>query len=1452
MIFEKPWRISILAFLWVWFSFQGAYSIGAYPFPRDVQQPDGSMITLTIHGDEWFNWVTTIDGYRILKGGSGLFEYAAQLKSGEIVSSGTRASNPDKRSNQERSFLAGTTKNLGISRSDILRQRQVLLQNKLKSSTMSTFFPPIGESRMLVILVNFSDTQATYSQSAFDRFMNEANYNGTGSFNDYYQEVSGGLISVNSTVTQWVTLPSTHDYYGPEEKWGQLAYEAIKAASVAGVDFSLFDNDHDGVVEGVAIIHQGAGQEVTGDESDVWSHSYTLSSAGIPLLGRTFNGVLVDQYTIQPEWLNENGSMNSIGIICHEFGHNLGLFDFYDTLGGEYAGTGRWDLMASGAYNGSPIGSSPAHHNPFSKAELGWVTIQEIDSPMSVELEPVTSSKKVLRVNASNDNEYLLLENRRRTGFDRYLPGEGMIVYHADSTWIADHRSANIINTEEHQGFYPVAAGGQTNSASCPFPGSLNVVELTDNSTPNVTTWEGQPFNRSLTNIATIGTTVYFDFMSLQDGSPLSIKATSIAHDQLEVSWVSSSDNYPVLLAWSPDNIFGDPEDTHLYQEGDLLTGGGTVLYYGSNPGSFIHEGLTASTHYYYSVWSNKGDLYSQNIKTSQRTQPAPVNQFPWFDGFEDGFTGWRQESVTGNNLWTLTDDGTQGLPDLAHEGQYFATLRITDWTGPVTRLISPVLNITDGQTYFMDFRHVQPVWENDQDQLRIIIRPVGGEWEELVLYEDHTGSWAHRRVKLPYSQPLEVAFEGMSNYGYGIGIDSVVVYPVSECIFPPSLKSSAIAATEITENSMTVTWNREDGDALLVVASENNPVYELPVNGMSYTGSSTFGSGDDLGQGAFVVYNGSDNQIDITGLQHTSDYYFSFFEYYTETLCYQYLPAVSTFSTRPRVIDITIEVTDTDGLPVEGARVQLEDVEEVTNTQGLATFPIEYSSIYRAFAVSMDGMKQVSARYISDASKQISVQLSPFDPLPPSLLSTSKDYQTIDLNWTPVINDDFENYQPFTTYINGWTLLDKDASTTYGISHITFSNEGSAMAFMVFDAYATEVLQMTYDITAWSGSQVLACFAAVNPPNDDWIISPVFEVNENDFFSFMGRSLTDQFGLELFNVMVKRVDESDWTTLDQGTMAPVDWTRFEYNLATYAGEQVQVAIQCVSNDAFALLLDDLRVGPQLGALLSPSFSFAPTPPDNLKDKSYRTMAVDKPAVQFAEGDITPLYTGNVVYQIFKDQSLLTSIYGFENINYTDTEVDCATLQYEVRAYYPQINVSSEPSNTATVTSCFSVLFTINNPAGDPVDNAKVTFNFETKYTNQEGQVLFEAVSLGPEKSFAVDSPGFEVYQSTVDVAEDKSLTVVLQIATLEINTSDYQTVQISPNPTKNISILEGLSPGDQMVRLFDVTGKQILTRKVEGRPTLSLDLSPYPPGLYLLVVSGKEKETRIKVVKIE
>lgn len=329
----------------------------------------------------------------------------------------------------------------------------------------------------VVILLQFTDQLAdtlNHTPASFDSLLFTRNVLATGSMRDYYNEVSGGQFDIDGIVTKWFTAPHPYSYYvnnqgglGVGTANAQLmALDAIRMADTT-VDFSQFDGDGDGTVDGIFVVHAGPGGEETGLDTDIWSHKWNLPQ---PI---SVDGVTAFDYTTEPErwsittpWTTA-GALETIGVFCHEFGHVLGLPDLYDTSGSPTAneGLGEWDLMASGLYNhrasepGNPLGSAPAHPSAFCKVQLGWVTpTWVLQDSVGVSIPPVETSGQVYRLwtNGVDTGEYFLVENRQPIGFDAGLvrgsientlagnpPAHGLLIYHVDEGIIGNNDAAH-------------------------------------------------------------------------------------------------------------------------------------------------------------------------------------------------------------------------------------------------------------------------------------------------------------------------------------------------------------------------------------------------------------------------------------------------------------------------------------------------------------------------------------------------------------------------------------------------------------------------------------------------------------------------------------------------------------------------------------------------------------------------------------------------------------------------------------------------------------------------------------------------------------------------------------------------------------------------------------------------------------------------------------------------
>lgn len=339
-----------------------------------------------------------------------------------------------------------------------------------------------------------------------------------------YKESSNGkvnLVRKENTEFVWVELPHGASYYLDQEgkyaengkyvngnvngdaHTGEFIRDLLKAADDQ-VDFSKYAEN--GEVPNVFVVHEGTGAEFSRDPAQFWSHKWNILSAlyygkyyetgktapeysGLSeeewinktiAEEMTYDGVLVNNYNIQPgiggnvagydaatdsynESLKTGPFPAQTGVYAHEFGHALGLPDFYDTV---YTseGVGNYSMMAGGSWMRYPdhaaySGNSPTHFDPFSKVFLGWtepIEVTQEDGVKTITLPPINQANSQngivkMEVPGSNGTEYFLFENIQQDGFNKGLvrQGEdahGLVAWHVDE---------NIINLYQTAGFRP-------------------------------------------------------------------------------------------------------------------------------------------------------------------------------------------------------------------------------------------------------------------------------------------------------------------------------------------------------------------------------------------------------------------------------------------------------------------------------------------------------------------------------------------------------------------------------------------------------------------------------------------------------------------------------------------------------------------------------------------------------------------------------------------------------------------------------------------------------------------------------------------------------------------------------------------------------------------------------------------------------------------------------------
>ncbi|MDD5491378.1 MAG: M6 family metalloprotease domain-containing protein [bacterium] len=369
-----------------------------------------------------------------------------------------------------------------------------------------------GTTKVAAILIEFSDVtaSASHTKTYFDNllFSQDTGYN---SLHDYFKEVSEGQLTVTGTTgARWYKSTKAMSYYGSDGPQGtdslytdisNLVIEAVQQAD-ADINFAQYDLDGDGIVNHVIIIHAGDGQEDHDDNDvenihNIWSHSGSFTVINNNTVDEkgylTNDGVHVKNYTMLSEY-------SPVGTFVHEFGHDLGLPDLYNTqIHGGTSVVGEWDLMDFGSWLGpNRDGSRPAHIGAWGKQFLHWVTpVALTQQEIAVPIYPsgTQSVYKIPLVTASDPaSEYFLAEYRRKAEFDLYLPGEGLLIWHIDDAILnyETHDSygnsgtaldLNVVNSEPYVPHRAVDVEeadrtDKTSEASDPFPGTGGVTSF--------------------------------------------------------------------------------------------------------------------------------------------------------------------------------------------------------------------------------------------------------------------------------------------------------------------------------------------------------------------------------------------------------------------------------------------------------------------------------------------------------------------------------------------------------------------------------------------------------------------------------------------------------------------------------------------------------------------------------------------------------------------------------------------------------------------------------------------------------------------------------------------------------------------------------------------------------------------------------------------------------------
>lgn len=501
------------------------WAIPADNTPMPVKQSDGTALTLRLVGDEFFHYYTTHDGYTLLQNAAGAYEYA--VKQGDrLVSSGMLAHDAAMRSATELSLLASIGTHVRAS-SHVQRARQ----SRAQANGPRQHEPTIDYAnfRGLIILINYTDRQFGMDNpfDFYDKMANEENYTGfmfnnrkqncTGSMRDYFSDQSSGIFVPQFDIIGPINLDYASTDHGGTNN-SHIIFKAAMDAADGLVDFSNYDNDHDGMIDMVYFLVAGYSANYSGNNQGyLWPHkSWLFDYENQDWL--FYDDVAVGQYASSTEiygWESQNYPIPiGIGTMAHEFSHVLGLPDLYDTDyaegGGQSHDPGGWDVMSGGDYN---WGRTPCAYSIWERYALGWAQPVEITEPGSYTLNYVGTSNDGYILRTPVPGEFFMLDNRQRIKWDANLPGHGMLIARVDSTnrriW-----EWNRVNADPAHNYYELLRAGNSpsgTSGSDPFPGTEGVTAVGNLTEPSLRTWAQIDCPFELSNISEQNGVITFD-----------------------------------------------------------------------------------------------------------------------------------------------------------------------------------------------------------------------------------------------------------------------------------------------------------------------------------------------------------------------------------------------------------------------------------------------------------------------------------------------------------------------------------------------------------------------------------------------------------------------------------------------------------------------------------------------------------------------------------------------------------------------------------------------------------------------------------------------------------------------------------------------------------------------------------------------------------------------------
>lgn len=656
----------------------------AYPLPVPVRQPDGTVIHITIHGDESFSYKTNATGYLIAQGYDGCYYYVS-YRDGVCCFSDKKVTDSDK----------GISKLIPSRHSE----RKAFYQEG-HSFDKASFERTKGEASMKTVVIpvqfqNLKFFEKNIESKVYNLF-NQLNYNyndATGSVSDYFNDNLGYYGKFDFSITPVVTVSNNMEYYGANNNRGvdeniqELVAEACQMASRTGFDFASCDGNGDGVIDNVIIFFAGYNESEGGGDNAIWPQSWNLRDE------ITLNGKVVSGFSCCSELSGADGSnFTGIGTICHEYCHFLGLPDLYDVNGpveGQSAGlAGSVSIMDNGNFNND--GKTPPYLTSLERYLALDSKFCSVFADEWWEIPPVYQSDSVYAILTENPNEFFIVENRDGSKWDRYIGGNGLLVYHIDMSENAAGRMSasnrwlrNCVNAD---GSHPCATlvshtGDVAGSAaSAFFPGEDGISSILSSVSFPLMAWN----NRG----AGLG-------ISLMEPGYNGIRVKIDSDEAWMLPFVADYMIYPkqteAVLSWKPSSSYNLGNWVMLWRQSTSLTQD-TIRLMGTE---YSFRNLVPGSTYIGEIFFEQGLLKSKrsafSFDTIEKMSSMPLIGFmdrAYYSGDELMLTVLNIEEEYSSIVWYINNlRVSEPLYEFKESGKYLIEAYILYPDGSVEKI---------------------------------------------------------------------------------------------------------------------------------------------------------------------------------------------------------------------------------------------------------------------------------------------------------------------------------------------------------------------------------------------------------------------------------------------------------------------------------------------------------------------------------------------------------------------------------------------------------------------------------------------------------------------------------------------------------------------------------------------------------------------------------------------